>query len=256
MLRHDAATARGRDDLKFASPSVAAPTGTGRAVCGGRVFRARPLCTSQAHALRTVRTRRRSDGHTSSAHVLRTYRTTRTPHVLRSVRHCPHILAHVHRLAAARTSPPHGATRGVPGRGTPTFRDLSTRPCLECHFSSKSPLSLNTRLNASSKFKSAPKSQLESSVCNHVCHCVPMCGAGSGPSGFNFRGSSGLVVEPLIERENLATRADWFGGDQEYTILHSKEPSIAIRSPIFGISKASNTDLIHKPLHGIFIRDG
>lgn len=150
MLRHDAATARGRDDLKFASPSVAAPTGTGRAVCGGRVFRARPLCTSQAHALRTVRTRRRSDGHTSSAHVLRTYRTTRTPHVLRSVRHCPHILAHVHRLAAARTSPPHGATRGVPGRGTPTFRDLSTRPCLECHFSSKSPLSLNTRLNASS----------------------------------------------------------------------------------------------------------
>ena len=215
MLRHDAATARGRDDLKFASPSIAAPTGTDRAVCGGRVFRARPLCTSQAHALRTVRTRRRSDGHTSSAHVLRTYRTTRTPHVLRSVRHCPHILAHVHRLAAARTSPPHGATRGVPGRGTPTFRDLSTRP-----------------------WRPTP------------------CRAGSGPSGFNFRGSSGLVVEPLIERENLATRADWFGGDQEYTILHSQEPSIAIRSPIFGISKASNTDLIHKPLHGIFIRDG
>ena len=173
MLRHDAATARGCDDLKFASPSVAAPTGTGRAVCGGRVFRARPLCTSQAHALRTVRTRRRSDGHTSSAHVLRTYRTTRTPHVLRSVRHCPHILAHVHRLAAARTSPPHGATRGVPGRGTPTFRDLSTRPCLECHFSSKSPLSLNTRLNASSnRLQKANLNRVSVIMCAIVCQCV------------------------------------------------------------------------------------
>jgi hypothetical protein len=45
------------------------------------------------------------------------------------------------------------------------------------------------------------------------------------------------------------------GGNHEKTIVHRDESRIAIKSPWFGIGKASDADLIHEPLHWMFMCD-